>query len=400
MKGSSLSTTVGSKHGGRLAGPLAAFDYTPLNRVIFGPGTISQLGNLAKELGGKRVLLVTDPGLEQAGHPQRALQSLHGAGLKVVVFDEVRENPTNSQVEEGVEFARKQEVDCIVAVGGGSSMDCAKGINLLLTNGGQMSDYKGFGKATKPTLPSIGVPTTSGTGSEAQCYALITDEKTHLKMACGDKKVAFRIAILDPELTLSQPRSVAAITGIDALAHAVESYVCLKRNPVSQLYSLKAFRYLEPNLEEILSQPNNRDARAAMQLGSHYAGVAIENAMLGICHSCANPLTAHYGITHGTAIGMLLPHVIRFNSPAVEHLYDELATTNRLGNGEPASEILAKRIHHLVSLATLPTRLRDCGVSESILPLLAEEANQQWTARFNPRPVTEDDLLRVYQAAW
>ena len=317
-----------------------------------------------------------------------------------MVFDAVRENPTNTQVEVGVAFARKHAIDCIIAVGGGSSMDCAKGINFLLTNGGQMSDYKGFGKATQPMLPSIGVPTTTGTGSEAQCYALITDEKTHIKMACGDKKAAFRVAILDPELTLSQPRGVAAATGIDALAHAIESYVCTKRNPISQLYSLNAFRYLEPNLEPALAETPTLESLGTMQLGAHYAGTAIETAMLGICHACANPLTAHYGITHGTAIGILLPHVIRFNALTVEHLYAELAHSNNLGNGEPASEILAKRMHHLVHFAGQPTKLRDCNVSESILHLLAEEANQQWTARFNPRPVTEEDLQRVYEAAW
>jgi alcohol dehydrogenase len=279
-------------------------------------------------------------------------------------------------------------------------MDCAKGVNFLLTNGGRMADYLGFGKATKPMLPSIGVPTTAGTGSEAQCYALITDESSHWKMACGDKKAAFQIALLDPELTVSQPRQVAAVTGIDALAHAIESYVSTRRTPVSQIWSLHAFRHLEPNLELVLSDPANLNARAAMQIGSHFAGVAIENAMLGICHSCANPLTAHYGIAHGAAIGLLLPHVIRFNAPAVEHLYADLTTACGRSNGQLASAILAQRVGELVECAGLPRRLRDCGVSDGILHLLAEEASQQWTANFNPRPVTESDLEKVYEAAW
>ena len=376
------------------------FDFSPLNRVVFGPGTLARLGEVACELGGKRILLVTDPGLEEAGHPQRAVANLQAAGLDVFIFDEVRENPTSVQVEVGAAFARERDIDLIVAVGGGSSMDCAKGLNFLLTNGGKMADYKGFGKATKPMLPSIGVPTTAGTGSEAQSYALITDERTHLKMACGDKKAAFRVAILDPELTVSQPRGVTAVTGVDALAHAVESYVCTTRNPVSQAYSLAAWRLLEPSFETVLQEPANLDARAAMQVGSHLAGAAIENAMLGICHSCANPLTAHYGITHGTAIGLLLPHVIRFNAPAAEGLYAELAASTRPLNGAPASEILARRMTDLVAAAGQPTRMRDCGVSETILHLLAVEANEQWTARFNPRPVTEDDLLQVYRSAW
>ena len=376
------------------------FDFSPLNRVVFGVGCLAGVGAVARELGGRRVLLVTDPGLEAAGHPQRAVGHLEAAGLDVSVFDEVRENPTSVHVEVGAAFARDRAIDLIVAVGGGSAMDCAKGLNFLLTNGGRMADYKGFGKATKPMLPSIGVPTTAGTGSEAQSYALITDERTHLKMACGDKKAAFRVAILDPELTVSQPRTVTAVTGVDALAHAIESYVCTKRNPVSQAFSLAAWRHLEPNFETVLEDPTNLDARAAMQVGSHLAGAAIENAMLGICHSCANPLTAHYGITHGTAIGVLLPHVIRFNAPAAESLYADLMSAIRPLNGAPASEVLSHRVTDLVAAAGQPTRLRDCGVSESILHLLAVEASEQWTAKFNPRPATEDDLHAVYRSAW
>ena len=355
---------------------------------------------MARSLGGTRVLLVTDPGLEHVGHPQRAAQSIEESGLEVFTFDGVKENPTEREVIAGVEFARYHAIDFIVAVGGGSSMDCAKAINFILTNGGRMADYKGFGKAKKPMLPSIGVPTTSGTGSEAQCYALITDESSHLKMACGDKKAAFRVAILDPEVTLSQPRSVTAVTGVDALAHAVEAFVCTKRNPISAAAALTAWRYLEPNFARVLEAPSDLDARSAMLLGSHFAGMAIENAMLGVCHSCANPLTAHYGITHGTAIGLMLPHVIRFNAPAAGHWYAELVGETGHANGEPPAEILAQRVAELVRIAGLPGSLKECGVSESILPLLAEEANQQWTARFNPRPVTDTDIHRIYQAAW
>ncbi len=363
-------------------------------------GALDRLGELTRELGVARPLLVTDPGLNQTGHPGRAVASLRAAGLAVAVFDGVKENPSDREVAAGVAAARAHGCDGLVAVGGGSAMDCAKGINFLLSNGGRMADYRGHGKATKPMLPSVGVPTTSGTGSEAQSYALITDESSHLKMACGDKKAAFRVALLDPELTVSQPRTVTAVTGIDAVAHAVEAFVCVKRNPVSDTFALAAWKRLEPNFERVLDTPDDLPARADMQAGAHFAGTAIENAMLGACHSCANPLTAHYGLTHGVAIGLMLPHVVRFNAPAAGHLYAELvAGVGRL-NGEPPAEILAKRLAELVRAAGLPTRLRDCGVSESILPLLAEEANQQWTARFNPRPVTDADLLTIYEAAW
>jgi alcohol dehydrogenase len=368
--------------------------------VIFEAGALNRLGELARSLGGTRVLLVTDPGLEHAGHPQRAERAMLGAGLAVFTFDGVKENPTEREVENGVAVARANAIDCIVAVGGGSSMDCAKGINFIRTNGGRMADYQGHGKATKPMLPSIGVPTTSGTGSEAQSYALITDEQSHAKMACGDKKAAFRIAILDPDVTLSQPRAVTAVTGIDAIAHAIESFVCTKRNPISTMCSIAAFRYLEPNIETVLREPADLASRSAMQVGAYLAGMAIENAMLGVCHSCANPLTAHYGLTHGIAIGLMLPHVIRFNAPVVGALYAELVKAAGLSENRPAGEVLAERIVAVNAAAGLPGSLKECGVSNTILQVLAEEANQQWTARFNPRPVNEFDILKLYQAAW
>jgi alcohol dehydrogenase len=391
MVGSTLSKPVNQAPN---VGPLRPFDYHSPTRVVYGAGTLARLGELARELGESRVLLVTDPGLEEAGHPQRATRSLQEAGLQVFLFDGVEQNPTDRHVHAGVEFAKPHNIDLIVSVGGGSSMDCAKGINFLLTNGGRMSDYLGFGKARKPMLPSIGVPTTAGTGSEAQSYALIADETTHLKMACGDRKAAFHIAVLDPEVTVSQPLRVTAITGIDALSHAIESYVTTKRNPLAQMFAREAWKLLEGNLEKVLKEPGDLEARGAMQVGAFLAGTAIENSMLGACHACANPLTAHYGMTHGLAIGILLPHVIRFNAGTAGSLYAHLAN----GTANPA-DVIAHRVVQLMRSAGLPLKLSECGVSGTILPVLAEEANKQWTARFNPRPVSDKDLLAIYEAA-
>lgn len=382
--------------------PLTPFDFQPLTRVVFGPGSLSRLGELTRELGGSRVLLVTDAGLQAAGHPQRAVQSLEAAGLKVFLFDAVEENPTSKHVGWCLNFAKQHAVDFVVAVGGGSAMDCAKGTNILLTNGGTMADYKGYGKAAKPMLPAIGVPTTAGTGSEAQSYALIADERSHIKMACGDRKLAFKAAILDPEVTVSQPAKVTAVTGIDAMAHAIESYVCTRRSPLSQTFSRAAWRLLEPNFERVLRDPADLEARCSMQLGANFAGSAIENSMLGACHACANPLTAHYGLTHGTAIGIMLPHVIRLNAPAVGALYGELVREFASVNGDTqgAAELLAQRILHFMKLSDIPTTLSACGVSKGILEVLADEAAQQWTGKFNPVPVGFDELLKLYRTAF
>lgn len=371
---------------------LPPFDFQPLGRVVFESGGLNRLGECVRSLPATKALLVTDPGLERSGHPQRAQRILEESGIAVTVFDGVIENPSEREVAAGVAVAKRAGIDAIVAVGGGSTMDCAKGINFILTNGGRMADYKGHDKATKPMLPSIGVPTTAGTGSEAQSYALISDPETHLKMACGDKKSAFRVSILDPELTVTQPRAVTAATGIDALAHAIESFVCTKANPYSRMASLSAFRHLEANFERVLANPNDLNARAAMQIGSHFAGMAIENAMLGVCHSCANPLTATFGTVHGVAIGIMLPHVIRFNAKSVEPEYRDLC-------GQSAGW-LAERVQELVRTAGMPMRLRDAGVKREAFSPMADEANRQWTARFNPRPLTEREIHELFDAAW
>ena len=404
---------------------LPDFDFDPRTRVVFGSGTLSRLGDLAKEQGATRVLLVTDPGIEKAGHAGKAVASLQAAGLDVDVFHDVQPNPTTDDVDRGLAIARESRIDLIVAVGGGSAMDCAKGINFILTNGGQMKDYWGVGKATKPMLPLIAIPTTSGTGSEAQSFALIADAKTHAKMACGDKKAACRVAILDPDLTLSMPLSVTAATGIDAISHAVESFVTKKRNAISQLFARRAWRLLaqafpavvkmsdlaatngathgtnghsstKPSIDAILA------ARGNMLLGAHLAGAAIENSMLGATHALANPLTAHFDVTHGLAIGIMLPHVVRYNNLVVGGLYGRLAADLGLCelNDPDAGDRLAGLIREFTVIAQLPTNLKSCGVDRTKLPQLAEEAAKQWTGTFNPRAVDAQSLLDLYEAAF
>ncbi len=369
--------------------------------VVFGAGTLERLGEQARELGGQRVLLVTDPGLERAGHAQHALASLRQAGIEAHVFDGVEENPTDAQVEAGAKMAREVTPDLLIGLGGGSSMDCAKGINFLYTGGGRMVDYWGEGKASQPMLPSIGIPTTTGTGSEGQRYALISQADSHQKMACGDKKARFRTVILDPELVTSMPHEVAAVTGMDAVSHALESYVTRRRNPISQLFAREAWRLLESSFESFLSTPGDIKARARMLLGAHLGGAAIEASMLGAAHSCANPLTAHYGITHGVAVGLMLPHVIRFNSAQVADLYGDLVSTASLnGDGSlPAAGGLSARVTEMRRAAGLPERLAECGVESSQLDVLAREAETQWTAQFNPRAVGREDLRRLYEEA-
>ena len=384
---------------------LPSFDFQSRTRVVSGAGCVERLGELARELGSGRILLVTDAGLVAAGHVGRAQRNLEAAGLHVTLFDRAKENPATSCVDDCVAVAKAASVDTLVGLGGGSSMDTAKGCNFIFTNGGRMQEYRGVGKATKPMLPFIAIPTTAGTGSEMQSAALIADEVTHEKMACLDLKCAARIAILDPELTLSQPLRVTACTGIDAIAHAVETAVTTKRNPLSQRLSAEAFRLCVLAFPEVLRHPQSLNSRVWMQVGAALAGAAIEQSMLGAAHAAANPLTAHHGIAHGHAVGLMLPHVVQFNAcdPAIARAYGELACAAQLtqpDNGlAMAVDRLSSRLQSLLELGGLRRSLGDCGVKLVDLPRLAVEAAGQWTARFNPRVMTPTDFERIYTAA-
>ena len=382
--------------------PESAFDFDPRTRVVHGAGTLSQLDRIVRECGGSRILLVTDQGLAEAGHPQRAEAMLVDAGLHCTVFDAVNPNPTTEDVTRCMEVAKRANIDAIVGLGGGSSMDCAKGCNFILTNGGRMEDYHGVGKATKPMLPMVAIPTTAGTGSEAQSFALISTADTHVKMACGDRKAACRVAILDPELVRSVPNSVAGATGIDAVSHAVESYVTKKRNPVSSMFSRQAWRLLSSSFFDIMQSRDNTAACGAMLLGAHFAGAAIENSMLGATHALANPLTANYGITHGVAIGIMLPHVVRFNANTVAARYGDLAADAGLcAADDPAAiDLLASHLSRMVEAAGMPASLSAVDVDRNRIAGLAEEASEQWTGTFNPTPVDIDSLAELYSCAF
>jgi alcohol dehydrogenase len=380
------------------------FDFLPRTRIVFGDGSLSRVGDLAKELGFQRTLLVADRGLVGAGHVTRVITHLRNAGIDVACFHDFGTDPDTLMVEAGRALAASIGVDSLVALGGGSSLDCAKGINFVLTNGGSMVDYRGFGKARRPMLPSIGVPTTAGTGSEAQSYAIISDAETHAKMACGDHKAAFKVAILDPELTVTLPRRVTAVAGYDALSHAVESYVTTKRTIVSDLFARDAWRLLEAHYERVLETTPALSARGAMLIGAHEAGVAIEQSMLGATHACANPLTTRYGTTHGVAIAVMLPHVVRWNAPSAGVRYAELLDIaergRRSGAEAAAGERLASRLEDLARAGSLPRTLRELGASSDHLPDLAADAASQWTGTFNPRPFDAASALSLYNDAY
>jgi alcohol dehydrogenase len=373
-------------------------------RLLTGVGTLRRVGRAAKSLGGHRALVVTDPGVEAAGHSARVVGHLELAGFEVALHAGVHSNPTTQDVLAALEVMNAFRPDLLVSVGGGSAMDTAKAANMLFTNGGEIADYRGRSTPATPLLPSIAIPTTAGTGSEVQSFALIADAETHRKMACAAPGAMPDIAILDPVLTLSLPREITAHTGLDALVHSVETAVCTARDAGSSALSTEAFVKIVTHLPRVLEDPEDLDARDAMLLGSMKAGMAIERSMLGAAHAMANPLTANHGIPHGLAVGMLIPHVIRFNAaerPAAA-IYARLvrsAGLRRSRSHAVLAEHLADHIQELVRDCGKKTTLKEWGVAQSDVPALAEDAHTQWTAQFNPRPVDVAGFEALYAAA-
>jgi alcohol dehydrogenase len=363
-----------------------------------GKGCLQSIGDAALELKASRALVVSDLGVRSVGHVDRARRTLAAARLAVEIYDAVSENPTSTDVDRGAKVARDFKADLLVAIGGGSVMDAAKGINFVATNGGRMEDYCGLGKAARPLLPSIAAPTTAGTGSDAQSFALITASEPEpgmrhkRKMACGDVKARFRIVLLDSDVVATAPRRVAALAGLDAIAHAVESFVTSRRSRLSTLYARQAWDLLFPAFGRFNLGQTDRAIWSDLLLGAHLAGAAIEESMLGAAHATANPLTAVFGLAHGLAVSLMLPSVVRFNGKDVDALYRDL-----YGDG---AEALASRLDQMRYDAGISGGLAAHGVDGARLPELASLAVQEWTGSFNPRPLAERDFLGLYEKAW
>ncbi|MSU51039.1 MAG: iron-containing alcohol dehydrogenase [Opitutus sp.] len=372
------------------------FASRPSPKLVFGPGILRELPACVREIGGSAVFLVSDSGIARTGHLERAQRLLESAGIPVSIFADARENPTEADAAACRDHTQGKTFDCLVALGGGSSLDTARACNFLLTNGGAMRDYHGYGKAAKPFLPFIAIPTTAGTGSECQSYALISRDDTLEKMACGDPKARAQIAILDPELTATLPKSVAVLSGLDALSHALESAVTTKRNEISALYSEAAFRHLATAIDRVVAGTPTDDDRGHMLLGAALAGLAIENSMLGASHASANPLTARHGVVHGHAVARMLPHVMRFNStvPAAAAIYERYETFLR------ESRVSSLPLIDWIVDVEARCLLAPIDSTAMNFAALADDATRQWTGKFNPRPLQASDFIALYRSAF
>ncbi|MCL5043171.1 MAG: iron-containing alcohol dehydrogenase [Gammaproteobacteria bacterium] len=383
------------------------FLFATTAQILCETGAAVRLADLCRERGGKRVLIVTDPGITQLGLLEPSLAGFASQGLSVAVFDQVVADPPEAIVQTAVAQAIDLQADLIVGFGGGSSMDVAKLVALLAHPHcqQQLADIYGVGNAKGQRLPLIQVPTTAGTGSEVTQISIITTGETS-KMGVVSPLLLPDLALLDADLTLGLPPAVTAATGIDAMVHAIEAYTSkIKKNPLSDMLAREALRLLAGNLADAVPNGKNRDARQAMLLGALLAGQAFANAPVAAVHALAYPLGGHFHIPHGLSNALVLPSVIAFNAPAAQELYAELAPllVNDLkpGNAASLTDQLVTALADLSPRCNLPSRLRDADVPESSLEMLARDAMlQQRLLVNNPREVTEADALAIYRQAY
>ena len=384
------------------------FSFATTAQILCEIGASRRLADLCRERGAQRVLIVTDPGISKLGLLDEVLPGFARTELTVEVFDQVVADPPEAILLAAVEQARALKAQLIVGFGGGSSMDVAKLVALLAHPecGQELAQIYGVGNARGQRLPLILVPTTAGTGSEVTQISIITTGAT-TKMGLVSPLLLPDLALLDAELTLGLPPAVTAATGIDAMVHAIEAYTsALKKNPLSDLLAREALRLLAANLDKVVHDGSDREARQAMLLGSCLAGQAFANAPVAAVHALAYPLGGHFHIPHGLSNALVLPHVLGFNANSAAPLYAELAPLV-LGEQLRAGSVLQQTEQFIGALADfsvrsgLPTCLRDAGVPQDMLATLARDAMQQQRLLVNnPREMTEAHALAIYQVAY
>jgi alcohol dehydrogenase len=382
-----------------------SFSVNQPTRIIFGVNATGQIGDLLAELGGRRVFLVADPGLKQAGIIKRITVLLDAGKIPYTLYDKVTPEPGLKLADQAVKLAKKHKADCVVGLGGGSALDIAKAVSILLTNGGKAEDYLGLGKIKRQGVPKIMIPTTAGTGAEVTFTAVFINEKTNSKGGMNGDPLYPDAAILDPALTLSLPPHVTAATGIDAFTHALEAFVSTQAHAISDMYALQAIRLISNNLGMAYANGSNLEARSAMLMGSLLGGKALATAGVGLVHAMAYPLGGMFNTAHGLANAVLLPYVVEYNiigSP------EKFATVARVMGYETeglplreAASLAVEAIHQLNADVGIPGSLADCNIPAGKIPEMAKIAlTVTRPVENNPRKPTEEDVIAVYEAAF
>lgn len=374
-----------------------------LNEVsYFGPGARKELPGVVERLGFKKALVVTDKGLMQFGVAKMVLDVMDEAGIAYDIFDDVKPNPTVTNVKSGIEACKKAQADFIVAIGGGSSMDTAKGIGIVVNNP-EFSDIvslEGVADTKKKSLPIIALPTTAGTAAETTINYVIIDESRQAKMACVDPNDIPVCAIIDAELMYSLPKGLTAATGMDAMTHAIEGLITKAAWEMSDMFELKAIEMIHKYLPMAVNDPKNPEGRNGMAVAQYIAGMAFSNVGLGVDHGMAHPLSALFDVPHGVACAMLLPTVMRFNAPVCLKKYEQIAKAVGVWQEgmtlEQAADAACKAIEELSAIVGTNKHLTDLGITEKDIPALAEQAINVVCTPGNPREVSKDDIISLY----
>ena len=373
-----------------------------LPEIIYGWGSLSQIGQCAKRLGGERIFFVTDPGIVEHGWVDESIKYLDGEGLRYVIYDNVVTNPRCFQVEQGAKLYNQKKCDVIVAVGGGSPMDTAKGIAILVSNHGRIHDYAGCNLIAQPVPPLICVPTTAGTGSDVSQFSIIGDPRKKIKMTILSRAIMADISLIDPRMLQTKPRELMAATGIDALTHAIEAYVSSLAWPLTDPHAIHAIELVFTHLQKA-ADTRDVEALEGMAIASLEAGIAFSNAILGAVHALAHPLGGVYDIHHGLANAILLPMVVRRNLPHAASKFARIANAMGLdtrGKSDlEAAGYVPRMVRELITDLDLPTTLSEIGVKAVDIPNMARDAAQDLCMQTNPRCYGIGEIESMYREA-
>ncbi|MCK4838498.1 MAG: iron-containing alcohol dehydrogenase [Desulfobulbaceae bacterium] len=380
------------------------FTITQPTRLIFGAGAIDGLAELVKEEGGTKAFLVVDPGLKKAGLLKKITAPLKKAKMDFEIYEKIDPEPGLKLADAGCKLAAKSGCDCVIGAGGGSAMDVAKAVSILLTNGGKAEDYLGLGKITKPGVPKIMVPTTAGTGAEVTFTAVFINEKTGSKGGMNGDPLYPDAALLDPELTVSVPPHITAATGIDAFTHAIEGYLSTQAHSISDMYALEAIEMISRNLPQAYANGDNIEARSAMLMGSLLAGKALATAGVGLVHAMAYPLGGMFGIPHGLANAVLLPYVIEYNLIGNPGKYAAVAEVMGYDTTDmplrEAAALVVEAIFNLNNDVGIPSSLAELEIPVEKVQEMADIAlTVTRPVENNPRKPTREDVIQVYHNA-
>lgn len=378
------------------------FTFKVPQEIVFGMGSLGQLPQLLEQSGSKKMMIISDRGLEKIGVVQKILDIVQDAGIETSQFLDILPNPTVEMVDQATAVYKESGATSIVALGGGSPMDVAKAVGVLARYGGSITEYEGAHKVPGAIEPIIAIPTTAGTGSEVTAFSVITDTTRNYKLTVFSYELLPKYALLDPEMIMSVPPSVAASCGIDALIHAWEAYTSRGASPFSDAMAEKAMELIGGNIRRFVADRTNTEAASAMMSGSMFAGVAFAWARLGNVHAMSHPVSAFFGVPHGVANSILLPTIVEYNALADHGRYEKIYNYIR-EKKDPAvdfrPQMLVDEIRKLNADLGIPGTLSEVGVTEDKIPQMAEDAMKSGNIQANPRQTTLQDVMMLYKKA-